>query len=246
MDETFQTSVIILNRLPFGEDDSKIIAYSPTKGKIELIARGTKKIKSKLAGHLEPITLTDLMVVPGKQYDYVGNAVSRISYANIKSDLDKLTVAGQVIGIFNKIIKSGQSERDIYELLNDFLTLLNLGNVNKADYNLLASFFIIKLLSELGYKPELFYCVICKMKIKPSNNKFDLAKGGVICRDCSIKAAGQYRLTIPDDGIKLLRLASRCDLLKLANIKINEKLKKDVMSIISFFLRYHFDMKHCL
>ncbi len=105
MEATYQIKAIILNRMAFSEDDTKVIIYSQTKGKLELVARGTKKIKSKLAGHVEPITLSDLMVVHGRQYDYVGNAVTQKSFANVKSDLDKLMIVGRIISIFNKIIK---------------------------------------------------------------------------------------------------------------------------------------------
>ncbi len=243
MDETFQTRAIILNRYDFNEDDSKVIVYSPLKGKLELVVRGAKKIKSKLAGHVEPVTLSDLMVVRGRQYDYVGNAVTQKSFANVKSDLDKLMIVGRTIGIFNKIIKFGQAEKNVYDLLENFLNLFNTDIIPPANYNLLASFFIFKLLIELGYQPELFFCVKCKNKIIPKNNKFDPAKGGIICNNCLEKSASKFRLTISENSIKLLRLIGQQDLNKLVKIKINEKLKKEVVNIVSSFFNYHFELK---
>jgi len=249
MEATYQIKAIILNRMAFSEDDTKVIIYSQTKGKLELVARGTKKIKSKLAGHVEPITLSDLMVVHGRQYDYVGNAVTQKSFANVKSDLDKLMIVGRIISIFNKIIKFSQAEKNVYDLLENFLNLFDTDIIPPANYNLLASFFIFKLLVELGYQPELSYCVNCKNKITPKDNKFDLGKGGVICKDCTspetpplIKRGDKgKRLTISDNGIKLLRLVNQYNLSKLIKIKINEKLKKEVINIISSFLNYHFE-----
>ena len=69
MEETFNTKAIILKREPFWEADTRVVVYSLEKGKLHLIARGTKKISSKLAGHLEPMNFVDLMVVRGKQFD---------------------------------------------------------------------------------------------------------------------------------------------------------------------------------
>ncbi len=239
MDETFQTRAIILNRYDFNEDDSKVIVYSPVKGKLELVVRGAKKIKSKLAGHVEPITLSDLMVVHGRQYDYVGNAVTQKSFANVKSDLAKLIIVGRIISVFNKIIKFSQAEKNVYDLLENFLNLFNTDIIPPANYNLLASFFIFKLLIELGYQPELSFCVNCKNKITPKNNKFDPATGGIICHNCSEKSVSKFRLTISENSIKLLRLIKQSDFNKLIKIKINDKLKKEIINIISSFLNYH-------
>lgn len=43
MEETFYTGAIILKRSPWRENDSKVIVYSLEKGKLELVARGTKR-----------------------------------------------------------------------------------------------------------------------------------------------------------------------------------------------------------
>ena len=96
MEETYNTTAIITNNEPYREHDSKITAYTIDRGKLELIARGTKKIKSKLAGHLEPASLVNLMVVHGKQYDYTGFADSQNLYINIKNNYDKILICGLV------------------------------------------------------------------------------------------------------------------------------------------------------
>ena len=49
MDETYNFEAIVLNRYAFRESDSRVILYSREKGKLELVARGTKKIKSKIS-----------------------------------------------------------------------------------------------------------------------------------------------------------------------------------------------------
>src|SRR3989338_3832961 len=144
MEETYNLTAIILNRRPFSENDGRVAVYSGERGKLELTVRGLKKIKSKLAGHLEPITLASIMAVRGRQYDYVGAAVSEDCYFNIKSDLDKLAAAGEAIRIFNKIIKTGQADAEIFELLKNFFNVLE--NNAKGAYNFLCRLFIFKLL----------------------------------------------------------------------------------------------------
>jgi len=235
MEETYNLKAIILNHRPSGEDDGKIILYSRELGKQELTARGVKKIKSKLAGHLEPFNLVDLMVIHGRQYDYVGGAVSEKCCPGIKSNLAKVAAAGQATRIVIKLIKPGVADEAIFELLFDYLNELEIG---KGEPELLYSFFTLKFLSRLGNGPELSFCLKCHKKILPGKNRFDLAKGGLVCGQCSNYELTQ--LTISDDAIKLLRLADKEDFKKLTKIKINKKLEKEIEKIVNSFYSYHF------
>lgn len=240
MEDTYTTKAIILNKQAFREDDTKISVYSPEKGKLELVARGARKFRSKLAGHIEPISLSKLMVVRGKVFDYVGSAVNENSFLNIKSDLDKISVAGRAISVFKKHVKEDEKDENTFKLLEDFLRLVNasvLPSKDKADdYNLLLNYFVLKLLVNLGYKPELKVCVACSAKLLPKNNKFDLARGGVICGKCSSKD----RLTISENCVKVLRIVIDSNFEKIIKLKINNNLSKEVIKIISSFYKYNF------
>src|SRR3989338_1050697 len=153
MEETYNVKAIILNRKSFSEGDSRVIVYSRENGKLELTARGAKKIKSKSAGHLEPLNLSDIMVVRGRRYDYVGAAVSENCFSNIKNDLAKLAVAAQAVKIVDQAIRPGVVDEKIFELLEEYLEVLDTA---KKDFfarggsalgeKIFASFFVLKLL----------------------------------------------------------------------------------------------------
>ena len=239
MEETFNIKALILNRKPFFEDGSKVTVYSEDLGKLELVARGTKKIKSKLAGHLEPISLVDIMVVRGRQYNYIGAVISKNCYANIKNDFDKIKAAGEAIKVFNLIVKLGESDQDIFSLLKNYFDFLD-GAGAKTNYDLFANFFIFKLLIKLGHSPELYNCVNCRNKILPLGNMFDLARGGLICGKCLAKFKGADQLTISENSIKILRLAGKNGFKELEKINIDNSIKKEVFNIISSFFNYDF------
>lgn len=239
MEETFNIKALVLNRKPFSEDGSRVTVYSENLGKLDLVARGTKKIKSKLAGHLEPISLAEIMVVRGKQYNYIGAAVSRESYANIKNNFDKIKAAGEGIKIFNLIVKFGESDNEIYILLKNYFDFLESASL-KSDYDLSAQLFIFKLLIKLGYKPELYNCVNCHKKISPLGNKFDLAKGGLVCVKCLAKPASLQQLIISENSIKMLRFADKGNFIELDKISLNTNIKKELLNIINSFFNYNF------
>ncbi|MBU4257034.1 DNA repair protein RecO [Patescibacteria group bacterium] len=238
MEATYQTKAIILSRQPFRENDCRVIVYSRDRGKIDLVARGTKKISSKLAGHLEPFNLSDLMVARGRQYDYIGAAISQNCHYNIKTDLEKLFFAAQAVAIFNKSVKPGEKGEKLFELLQDFLETLNENKLSVIRYQLFYHFFTLNMLAELGYRPELHNCVICGNKILPAGNQFNLSKGGLVCASCQKNNKNKHVLPISADCIKVLRLAVESDLNKLIKLKINDKLIKEINDIICSFYNF--------
>ncbi len=154
--QTFSTKAIILNRQDFRENDLRVVVYSKDYGKLELVARGAKKQTSKMAGHVEPFNLVNLMAVKGKQFDYIGSAISNNCFTNIKNDFDKVSAAGKSINIFNKSIKPEYPDQKIFYLLEDFLIAIN----NNLDLSILSISFKLKLMALLGYVPELYNCII--------------------------------------------------------------------------------------
>lgn len=237
MDETYNVKAIVLNRKSQAEHDSRVSIYSRELGKLELTARGTKKIKSKSAGHLEPLNLVDIMVIRGQKHDYVGTAMSEKCFSNIKNNLAKLAAAGQVVKVVDQLIKPGVADREIFELLKDYLEM---SDAAAKDWRLMAVFFILKLLARLGHKPELSRCLACGRKIQPGLNRFDLARGGLVCAKC-VKLSDANQLAISDNGIKLLRLAIKCDLKQLGKVKVGKKLGEETIGIIEKFYRFNFN-----
>ena len=236
MEDTYNIKAIVLNRRPVGENDTRTIVYSLEAGKLQLTARGAKKIKSKLAGHLEPLNLVDIMVVRGRRHDYAGAAVSEKCYFNIKNDLAKLPLAARAVRILDKFIKSGVVDEKIFELLKDYLAALE---AVKGECAIFFTFFSLKLLAALGHQPELSRCLNCAVKIQPGKNRFDLERGGLVCPKCvNLKDANQ--LAVSDDAIKLLRLIIKSDFGQLVKVKINNKLGNEVEKIISSFFKYSF------
>ncbi len=150
MSQTSPVRAIIIDRQIFREFDSRISVYSLDYGRLDLIVRGTKRPKSKLAGHCEPLTEVDLMIVKGKKYDYAGSAKSVNAFSKLKNNYDLLLDAGQVAKILKRLIKSGEIDNRIYFLLKEYLELINKNNTSKDRSSLILLFFIFKLISYLG------------------------------------------------------------------------------------------------
>jgi len=243
MEESRTTAAIVLSREPYRENDSLITVYTLNFGKLALIARGTKKLQSKLAAHTEPLSLINLMIIKGRGFDYIGGAANREVYFNIRADLNKLYYAGQALKIFNKLVKGDQADKRLFFLLVNWLALLdNYSDFDKENGSLLFSFFILKFLVELGYQPEMYKCLLCKNKLKPGNNYFDLLSGGVVCEACFNKGrrpitdGGTDLLPVSDNCIKLIRFMLDDQFERPEKIKVDKKLTKELSLLVNKFL----------
>ena len=253
MDETRHSLAIILNRSAYRENDSLVTAYTANYGKLTLIARGTRKLSSKLAGHIEPLTLADIMIINGKGFDYIGSAVMRESYPGIRADLNKLYYAGRVVGLFNRLVKEDQADEHLFFLLARWLEVLadfsfsrpGLAPSSELDKNngeLLGVFFSLKLLAELGYQPETYKCLSCGRSIAPGKNYFDLLSGRIVCGSCweekrSEAILGQTQLlAISDNSVKLLRFILANKFEQAEKLKAGSKDIKELANIIDKFI----------
>jgi DNA repair protein RecO (recombination protein O) len=236
MEATYITRGIIIKREPRGEDGARVIVYTADQGKLDLVARGTAKIKSKLAGHLEPLTLASLMVVKGKRFDYIGSARSENCHRGIKGDYGKITAAGEAARLFNGLIKTGAKDAKIFELLASFLAALDSWSGRTARLGLLGAFFFLKLLAMLGYRPELGQCAVCRPGAAKAASYFSARAGGLVCRSCR---TGQPGLTISPGAVKIMKAVLDNKFGGLLSINPEKKLQTEIIRIVKHYSEYY-------
>lgn len=255
MDESRNSAALILNRQNYKEHDTLVTVYTKNFGKLNLIARGTKKLKSKLAAHLEPLNLSDLMILKGRGRDYIGAAIISEAYLNIREDLNKIYYAGKAINLFSRLVKEEHPDERLFYLITRWLDVLDNfkdesakelkknGEMSKENGELLFSFFAFKLLAELGYQPELYHCQGCGKEVKAGVNHFNFKNGGIIEETCldkkeflELKYNGAI-LPVTDNCIKILRFITTNKFAVVGKLKIDKKLIKE----LSIFVKNYID-----
>lgn len=147
----YQDQAIVLNRKVFRENDLLINFYTKKHGKIVLQAVGAKKIKSKLAGHIEPMNLVKIEWVRGKTLDKLTGAVVDSSFSDIKNNLDKVNYAQYFLQIIDKITQVQHPDKKIFEFLKNVLEKLI--RAEEKNLSLIKLCFDYKILFLFGYNP---------------------------------------------------------------------------------------------
>lgn len=213
MEETVRIHAIVLDRKPFREHDLLVTVYSKERGREQLIARGARKFRSKIAAHIEPFCLIDGLIVIGKSKNYLGSAISRDSFAGIKNDLDRLAAAGRAFIYLKKLVRDREEDSELFEVLKDYLEILSELVLN---FELITDLFIYKLISHSGFGLDVYNCGKCQKKLVSGCNKYNMVIAKLVHETCD---SGQL-LTVSDECIKILRIVNSSSLKKIANSSV--------------------------
>ncbi|MFH1598443.1 MAG: DNA repair protein RecO [Patescibacteria group bacterium] len=231
-----KTKGIILKRKDIGESDRLVTIYTYDLGKVEARATGARKIQSKLASHLEPFFCVNLMIAHGKRFDRIASARIIVPYAKIRQDSNLINSGASLLRLVDELTKTKHRDVFIYNLLKKSLAFLN---DNKIDPIFLVHLFALKLLSHLGYQPEVRVCLQCHKKLAAGNHLFSLNKGGVICASCG---RGQKSLIpLNKQSITLLRLMLDKKLDYLARLRFNKTQGQETFRVLKQFIDWQME-----
>jgi DNA repair protein RecO (recombination protein O) len=120
-------------------------------GKINVQAKGVKKVESKLRPHIEPISYSQLILVEGKNSLILKDAILIDQFLNIKKDLEKIKIAKELADLIDEAIAGQEGDENIWKLVLSAFKHLD-GDNNMSG---LVKHFQKKLIQLLGYDPEM-------------------------------------------------------------------------------------------
>jgi DNA repair protein RecO (recombination protein O) len=195
----YRTEAVVLRRGEFGEADRILTAYSPDHGKLRLVAKGVRKVRSRKAGHLEPFTRVELQIARGHDLDVITQATALNLHTGLHQDLERFGYAAYVVELMDRFTVQESDARGLYRLLVDTLERLNEPSQPAA----VVDYYQLRLLDLLGYRPELFRCLGCGAEVRPADQYFSAAAGGVLCPECGPRRPEARRLSLA--ALKVLR-----------------------------------------
>lgn len=233
----FKTKAIILKKKNFRENDRIFLTFTQKEGKLELLAKGSRKQKSKLAGLLEPFSLAEIMYARGRGFEQITSVKILKSYKNIRNNFLLITWLGLVVEIIERHIKPKYREREVFELLRNLLDILERGR-EKEDLKKIILIFasLFKLFKILGFRPQLYFCLHCLRKIKPKGSRFSLSLGGLLCPAC--QKLDSHSFQIQDSTIKILRLFLAENFIKIKKLKLTEKDLEEIKEVAFAYFPY--------
>ena len=213
----YRTCGFVIKKKDIGEADRVFTIFSQDFGKIKVIGKAIRKIASKLKSGIDIFCLSEIEFIQGKVYKTLTDAIVLKKLKNIEKNLIRFKVFHKIAESFD-LLRTEEKDEELWSLLNETFKKLEKDSLLIEEYLLIYYYFLWNLFSILGYKPELFHCVICQKKLNPNNLYFSSDEGGVICDLCLNKAKDTTKIN--SDLVKILRLILEKDWKTITKLKI--------------------------
>ena len=229
---TYQTEAIVIKKIKLGEADRILTLYTPHLGKIRAVAKGVRRPRSKLAGHLELLTHSHISLARGRNLDTITGSQTINSFLPLKTDLELTAHALYTIELVDQFTADQVENYPLFQLLLETMHYL----CQAGDNELVLRYFELHLLNEVGYRPQLQHCVACRSTLEPITNSFSSSGGGILCLNCRQTQPLTYPVSV--NALKVLRLLQSSDYTTAGKLKMNPGLSHELEEVMKGYLKY--------
>jgi len=209
-----ETPAIIIRTYPFGDTSVVARCFTREMGKIGLMVHGAKRSKSPRAAHFQSLSYLNLIFYykEGRGLQTVQKSEFIETWQYIQDDLIRITLSLAAIELTDKTVTDEDSHPELFDTLVDVLKTLN---TRKTALNLVFWYYVLKLLSILGFRPDvdndLFHGIAFPDLKKGKNSK------------------------------KIIEMLLKTPLAEIEEKKVDALDRKIIHSYLMAHLRYHFE-----
>ncbi len=230
---TYKTRGVVLKQMPLGEADRILTLCTHDRGKVRAVARGVRRMKSRLSGHLEPLTHVRISVAEGRDLDHLNEAETVHSFRALREDLDRVSVAVYLCELTDSFTAEGAPTPEILELLLATMRMMEGGEGSP----MLVHAFEAKVLGYSGFGPEVQRCAQCRSELDPDDHVHSSSAGGILCPSCKVKS-GDAMVSVSMNAIKVLRFLQRESIRRAPSLNVSPALVGEVERLLSAYIRH--------
>lgn len=232
----YRTLGLILKKENRGEANQLFTIYTEDFGKLEILGRAIRKITSKLRASTDIFYLSEIEFIQGKAYKTLTDAVLIDKFDVLRKSLRRFKIAKSIVEVLNDLVKGQERDEAMWKLLVESFARLNARYKEKDTVYKVYYYFFWNFLFLLGYRPEIYNCVLCGKKLVPEKLFFGSKEGGVVCHKCSEDIG--IREYIAPEVIKIIRIIIKGEWPVLEKIKIEPDFQKLLKNISRSYLSF--------
>ena len=180
-----KTKGIVLKVQDYNENDKLLSVLTEDRGVIYAYASGARRMKSALATVSSMLCYGEFVLFKNRDKYTVDSAESERLFFGIRKDLDSLAYASYFCEL---CISAANPEEDAKEIMRLLLNTLHMLENKKVHPAMLKAIFELRLMSIIGYAPDLVACSSCG-EFEKEYYWFDVSSGSVTCTDCRPQCA---------------------------------------------------------
>ncbi len=229
-----RTEAIVVRSMDFSESDKIVTFFTRGFGKLRGIAKGAKKSKKRFGNSLELFSHSNLFFFEKENLGLarINNCNMIETYARIQKDIKKVACGSYFLELIDGLMGEREKNAAVFSLLADSLSLINCQDLGTG----IARIFEIRVLSLLGYQPQLERCLVCGQML--SNKErfwFSPLRGGIVCNTCSTNLG---KLSPTSTGtLRMLILARDMEFKKVHRLVFSKQALRESEDALTSFIR---------
>lgn len=235
---------IVLRERPVGEQDKYIDILTGSRGVVEVSVKGARKINGKSAGSSQLFAYSRFCIQERKNRFFLNSAEPIHIFYDLRSSLTRLSLASYFSDVLKFCCVEEQSSNG--EILRLFLNTLHFLEKGLRSEALLKSIFELRLMSEIGFMPNIAACNGCGA-FEPPEAFFFINDGELLCPECCREVHGgcsfdditAFKVNLP--VLKALRHIVLSDHDRLFNFRLSEYSQHQLSALAEAYLTAHLE-----
>jgi DNA repair protein RecO (recombination protein O) len=235
--EPCRTPAVVIDVKDYGEADKIVTFYSLLRGRMCGIAKGAKRSLKRFVNKLELFTLLEIHFTDSRTSTLVrlDQAEPLAHFPVLRTAYDRYTAAALLCELVLHWTRESDPDPRLFELLR--WGLANLEDRSRpAIWGVVL--FQIKLLTLLGFQPDLTGCAACA-RLAPdlAPYRFRLARGGLLCSPCGQMARTDDKqgLVVSLSTARLLKKAQELEPAKLNRLRFSPREVREASDLLQAY-----------
>ena len=194
-------SAICIRAIDYSETSQIVTFFTRAGGKVDAIAKGSKRPKSSFDGPIEIFSHGKIAYSDSSKAKLatLTEFEQRLGFAGLCSNLYVLNCASLGAELVNSFTHEHDPHPELFESFLMFLENCDQSADKPGDAIALLVLFQLTLLKEAGLRPVIDSCVNCNSSFNSNwhQSYFSSTANGIICRDCESHFPDRIRLSEP-------------------------------------------------
>lgn len=227
--KNIKTKGIILVENNMGDYDKMLTMLTPGLGKIGCHAKGARRSKSNLMAGTQFLCFGEYLLYKGSNTYNINSCEPIEIFYNIRIDYDKLKYVAEIIKIVCDVTNENDNSYRVLQLLLN--TLYTISELDK-NLDLVLSIFKIRLLSILGFTPNINKCKTCEEEL--NIKYFSIKDDGIKCGACG--KIDKSAIEISEGTLTAIRYIIKAPAKKIFSFNVSEECIKELKLVSKIYL----------
>ncbi len=216
----------VIARKNLKDNDKIITVFSLEYGKLSFVAKGVKKPRAKLQGHLEPLVESKFSYLGSGKLPILVGATGQAKNVFFTSSIEQRLLALLLTEVLGLMTIEGQPNSTLYHYYQSALNDLKTAKTA----SIMASYALLGFMKSSGIEP------IIKGELNQPSYYWDMPEGRISAIRGAIASP-----QVSSGVVKLWSICMRYDKPTVLRLKASGKILAESMSLLLAYLQYHYD-----